>query len=284
MDWAASFFANAAFGGTTLALRASIAANYLRRELTMGMVARWAAGRAAVVTGAASGIGRECARQLAEAGASVVVADRDAVGGEAVVEGIVASGGIASFYQVEVADDESVAGMVRRAVDLYGGLHFAVNNAGISSDWLPLAQHGEEGFQRVVDVNMKGVFLCMKHEILAMLEGGGGSIVNVASAMGLVAMPLLAPYVAAKHGVIGLTRTAMLDYALANIRVNAVCPGVVRTALLPDGAEEAMAPTLPMGRIAEPEEIAAAATWLCSDAASYVTGVALPVDGGHTAR
>lgn len=245
---------------------------------------QWAAGRVAVVTGAGSGIGRSCAQQLAGAGARVVVADIDARGGQATVEAIDAAGGAASLYELEVSDAASVEGMVRQALDRYGGLHVAINNAGISSDWLPLADHTEDGFQRVLDVNLKGVFLCMKHEIAAMLAQGGGAIVNISSAMGLVAMPQLAPYVASKHGVIGLTRTAMLDYALSNIRVNAVCPGVVRTGLLPDGAEAAMAPTLPMGRIAEPDEIAAAAVWLCSDEASYVTGAALPVDGGHTAR
>ena len=246
--------------------------------------AQWAAGRVAVVTGASSGIGRSCARQLAAAGASVVVADRNADGGEAVVNSIVAEGGIASFYLLEAGDDASVYGMVAHALETYSGLDIAINNAGISSDWLPLAQHSNDSFQRVMDVNMTGVFLCMKHEIAAMLDRGSGAIVNISSAMGLVGMPDLAPYVASKHGVVGLTRSAMLDYALKNIRINVVCPGVVRTALLPDGAEAAMGPTLPMGRIGEPDEIAAAAVWLCSDAASYITGVALPVDGGHTAR
>lgn len=244
----------------------------------------WAKGRVALVTGAGSGIGSACAHQFAAAGASVVVADITPEGGEAVVDAIRSSGGTASFYQLDVADEASVAAMVGHAVDLYGGLDAAVNNAGISSAWLPLAEHDEQGFNRVIDVNLKGVFFCMKHEIRAMLTRGGGAIVNISSAMGMVGMPLLAPYVATKHGVLGLTRTAMLDYALSNIRVNAVCPGVVRTALLPDGAEEAMAPTLPMARIGEPGEIAAAAVWLCSDQASYINGAALPVDGGHTAR
>lgn len=245
---------------------------------------QWAAGRVAVVTGAGSGIGRACAIQLATAGASVVVADRDVEGGEAVVNSVIDDGGIACFYQLEVAEDASISCMVAYALDRYAGLDIAINNAGISSEWLPLAHQSLSSFQRVMDVNLTGVFLCMKHQIGAMLDRGGGAIVNISSAMGLVGMPDLAPYVASKHGVVGLARAAMLDYALSNIRINTVCPGVVRTALLPDGAEAAMAPTLPMGRIGEPDEIAAAAVWLCSDAASYITGVALPVDGGHTAR
>jgi len=247
-------------------------------------VTTWAHGRVAIVTGAGSGIGRACAEQLAALGAKVVVADINTDGANATVEAITAAGGSARSYIGDVANAAAVEGMVKFALDRFGALHIAINNAGIAAENLPLAEHSEDGFQRVVDVNLKGVFLCMKYEIPALLAQGGGAIVNVASAMGLVAMPMIAPYIGAKHGVIGLTRAAMLDYAMSNIRVNVVCPGVVRTGLLPDGAEEAMAPTLPMGRIATPDEIAAAAVWLCSDAASYVNGAALPVDGGHTAR
>lgn len=240
--------------------------------------------RVAIVTGGGSGIGRSCAVQLGRQGTRVVVADWDPKGGQETVDHIIKDGGVAIFVEADVSRDDAVRQMVAITLREFGQLDSAINNAGITADWLPLSQQSEAGFQRVADVNFKGVFLCMKYEIEAMLSNGrGGAIVNVASAMGLVGMPALSPYVGAKHGVVGLTRSAALDYATSNIRINVVCPGVVRTGLLPPSAEGEMAPMLPMRRIGEPDEIAAAAIWLCSPEASYITGAALPVDGGHTA-
>lgn len=243
-------------------------------------------GRTAIITGAAGGIGAVAARLFGEAGANVVCADLSLERAQAVADGI--TGAIA--VQVDVANSASVAAMVAAAVDRFGRLDCAFNNAGIEIEATRTHEADEEVFERTIAVNLRGVFLCLKHEIAAMLQTGGGSIVNTSSVAGVGGAPGMPAYAASKHGVIGLTRTAALEYARNNIRVNAVCPGVVRTTMMeaaiaaaPSRAER-VAGMHPMNRVAEPEEVAWAALWLCSDAASFVTGDALRVDGGVGAR
>ena len=241
-----------------------------------------------LVTGAASGIGRAAAELFAGEGAKVVVADIDRPGADATVELIRAEGGDAMAVTVDVADATSVAAMVAAAVDAYGGLDVALNNAGIVGAGVDIADMDDDVWRRGIDVMLTGVFLCLKHEIPHMLAGGGGAIVNTSSGAGLIGFPGQANYVAAKHGVIGLTRSAALEYIGRGIRINAICPGTARSRMVDewmDGSAEAEAEVAalhPIGRIAEPEEIARAALWLASDAASFVVGVAFPVDGGYT--
>lgn len=254
------------------------------------------AGRSLIVTGGGSGIGAAFARQAAKAGAKVTVGDRDEDAGREVVAGIAADGGAVLFAPVDVADEAQVARMVAAAIDAFGPLHGAFNNAGLPGlnhrgdghDALALTDFPREAFDRTIAVNLTGVFLCMKHEIAAMLRFGGGAVVNTASTCGVVAIPEAADYVAAKHGVIGLTRSAALDYAARNIRVNAVMPGLIRSRMssIAFHGDEALddwgAKIHPIGRAGEPVEVAAAALWLLSDAASLITGIAMPVDGGMT--
>ncbi len=241
-----------------------------------------------LVTGAASGIGRAAARLFAGEGAHVVVADIDRPGADATVELIRADGGDALAVIVDVADAASVADMVAATVETYGGLDVALNNAGIVGAGVDIADMDDEVWRRGIDVMLTGVFLCLKHEIPLMLARGGGAIVNTSSGAGLIGFPGQANYVAAKHGVIGLTRSAALEYIGRGIRINAICPGTARSRMVDewmDGSAEAEAQVAalhPIGRIAEPEEIARAALWLASDAASFVVGVAFPVDGGYT--
>ena len=237
-----------------------------------------------LVTGAGRGIGRATALAFASAGASVVVLDTDGPAAEETAA--LAGDATAVPGDVTVASDLERA--VAAAVERYGGLNWAVNNAGITlHKKLRAAEITEDDWRQVLDVNMTGVFLAMRAELPAMLECGGGAIVNVSSVAGLVGSSAAdAAYSAAKHGIVGLTKTAALDYATLGIRVNAICPGPVNTAMVADA--DHMGPFFksasPMERIAEPEEIAAAAVWLCSAAASFVTGAALPVDGGYVAR
>jgi NAD(P)-dependent dehydrogenase (short-subunit alcohol dehydrogenase family) len=243
-------------------------------------------GRVAVVTGSASGIGRASARAFAAAGASVVVADVDADGGDQTVAQIQAAGGTATFVRCDVTDERSVADMVEATLATYGRLDAAHNNAGISPVTGDTLSCTRELWDAVLAVNLTGVWLCMKHEIPAMISSGGGAIVNTSSGVGLIAMAAMPAYVASKHGVLGITKTAALDVATRGVRVNAICPGTVLTALVEEKAAQgfydvdAMAQLAPMRRLGTTDEIAAAAVWLCSDAASFVTGVALPVDGG----
>jgi len=245
-------------------------------------------GRVALVTGAASGIGRASARLFAEAGARVVVADIDLDGADETVALVAAAGGDALAVAVDVADGESVKSMVDRTIDRYGRLDIAHNNAGIMGAGADIIDMDDAVWQRGIDVMLTGVFLCMKHEIPHMIEQGKGVVVNTSSGAGLIGFPGQANYVAAKHGVIGLTRAAALEYVTRGVRVNAICPGTARSRMVDewmDGSAEAEAEVAalhPIGRIAEPEEIARAALWLASDAASFVVGVALPVDGGYT--
>lgn len=245
-------------------------------------------GRVALVTGAASGIGRASARLFAEAGAQVVVADIDAQGAAETVALIAEAGGDALAVAVDVADGGSVRQMVDRTIERYGRLDIAHNNAGIMGAGADIVDMDDAVWQRGIDVMLTGVFLCMKHEIPHMLEQGRGVVVNTSSGAGLIGFPGQANYVAAKHGVIGLTRSAALEYVARGVRVNAICPGTARSRMVDEWmagsaeAEAEVAALHPIGRIAEPEEIARAALWLASDAASFVVGVALPVDGGYT--
>jgi len=271
-------------------------------------------GKTAVVTGAGSGIGRASARRLAAEGCAVVVADIDAEGGAGTVDLIADAGGDATFVEVDVSDAASVERMVDVAVETYGGLDLAHNNAGILTDFVETTGISEANWDRIVDVNLKGVWNCMKAELPEIREGGG-AIVNTASEAGLVGMGGLSSYSASKHGVVGLTKSVALEYADRGVRVNAIAPGPTRTniqsgllggvvgssASLSDRVRAAIelvrtairtirAPfdtsamrDVPMDRIADPEEMAGAVAFLCSDDASYITGHTLPIDGGQAA-
>ena len=251
--------------------------------------------RTALVTGGSSGIGRASARALAAAGYAVVIADVDEEGGRAAARGIADDGGEATFVHADVSDEGQVAALVERTLARYGRLDAAHNNAGIGGAPALTADYPVEQWERILAINLTGTFHCMRHEIAHMLEAGGGAIVNTASTFGLVGVPGLAAYTATKHAIVGLTRGAALEYARSGIRVNAVCPGATRTPQLedffqmlspgePETAAADFAEREPVGRLGRPEEIAAAVVWLCSDEASFVTGTAMPVDGGWTAQ
>jgi NAD(P)-dependent dehydrogenase (short-subunit alcohol dehydrogenase family) len=247
-------------------------------------------GKVAVVTGAASGIGRASALAFASNGAKTVVADVSIEGGEETVRMIKAAGGDALFVRTDVSKAAAVETLIHKVVETYGRLDYAHNNAGIVGTVAPTADSTEEDWDRTIAVNLKGVWLCMKYEIPQMLKHGAGAIVNTASVAGLVGTLGAPAYCASKGGVVQLTRAAALEYAKAGIRVNAVCPGVIRTPMvegLIGGQAEAEAGFIaaePIGRLGKPEEIAEAVVWLCSDAASFVTGVPMPVDGGWVAQ
>lgn len=243
-------------------------------------------GKTALVTGAGSGIGRACALGFAAEGANVLVVDIDAASGAETTKAIEAAGGVAAFLEADVSNEEDVQRMVRTAVETWGRLDIAHNNAGIAERRVLLADLTTEDWDRVININLKGVWLCLKYEIQQMLTQGGGAIVNTASVVGLAAVRHQPAYVASKHGVVGLTRSAAIEYAEQGIRVNAVCPGAVRTPALdlylrgkPD-LERALVESSPTKRIATTEEIAASVTFLCTDAAAYITGHALAIDGG----
>ena len=245
-------------------------------------------GKIALVTGAAAGIGRATAVALARAGARVMASDIAEC--SETVSLITAAGGEARSLQVNVADENDVAHLVAATVVAFGRLDIAFNNAGIAGVFTKTHDYPSDDWARVIAVNLTGVWHCMKYELQQMLKQGGGSIVNTASVAGLVGMGHAAAYSAAKSGVIGLTKNAAMEYARNNIRINAVCPGGVRTNMteladksLP-GFLDKLAKLEPMGRVAEPEEIASAVVWLSSDGASFMTGHALPVDGGYVAR
>lgn len=243
-----------------------------------------------LVTGASSGIGRATALAFAREGAKVVVADMNVIGGEETVQLVKATGGDACFVQTDVSQAASVEAMVKKTVEAYGRLDCAHNNAGVEGTLSRTAEHTEEDWEPVIRINLKGVWLCMKYEIPQMLQQGGGAIVNTASGAGLIGVKRMSAYVASKHGVVGLTKTAALEYAKSGIRVNAVCPGVIQTSMVervtgnrPEVLEKMIAAE-PIGRSGRPEEIAEAVVWLCSDAASFVTGHAMAVDGGAVAQ
>lgn len=242
-----------------------------------------------LVTGGASGIGRAAALAFAQQGARVAVSDVDAAGGEKTAADIVQAGGEAIFVRADVSKSAEVEALIAKVVETYGRLDCAFNNAGIEIEHLPLADADEATFDRLMNVNVKGVWLCMKHEIRQMLKQGGGAIVNTASVAGLVGAPLQPIYAASKHAVVGLTKTAAAEYGRFGIRVNTVCPGIIRTPMLDRALEreprreKGIVKVHPIGRLGEAQEIANAALWLCSDSASFVTGHQLAVDGGLTA-
>jgi NAD(P)-dependent dehydrogenase (short-subunit alcohol dehydrogenase family) len=247
------------------------------------------AGKVVIVTGGASGIGRATALAFARDGAKVVIGDIDAAGCENTVAAIKDKGGEAAYLRMDVTKSADIQALVRKAVSDYGGLDCAFNNAGLVGSVAGIVDTTEEEWNRVVATNLTGVWLCMKYEIPEMLKRGGDAIVNNGSVTGLVGAPGPVGNVATKHGVSGLTKSAALQYATQKIRVNAVAPGLVRTALTTTlsqnpAAEAAVLAAVPQSRWCEPEEIAEVVVFLCSDAASHVTGHIMPIDGGWTAR
>lgn len=249
-------------------------------------------GKVALVTGAGSGIGRATALAFAARGAHVVVADVADESGVKTTRLIEAADGRAHYVHADVSVSADVQAMVRFAADLEGRLDFAVNNAGIGGELSSFtADYSEEAWHRLIGINLTGVFLCMKHEIPELLKTGGGVMVNMASVLGTVALPGAAAYVAAKHGVLGLTKTAALEYGPQGLRVSALCPGFINTPLIRQGGIEegddtyrAIAGMHALKRWGTAEEVAAAAVWLCSDDASFITGSGLLLDGGYAAQ
>ena len=255
------------------------------------------AGKAIVITGAGSGIGRVTAERLAAEGAHLMLGDIDVDAAESTARTIRAAGGEARAQRVDVTRDAQVAALVEATLDAYGGLDGAFNNAGIEEENHKVAEVDEALFDRVMAINVKGVWLCMKHQTAAMAAHGGGSIVNTASVAGLVGAPRKAAYAGSKHAVVGMTKSVAAEYARQGIRVNTVCPGIIRTAMMERAIEQAAragyaseekqrqfhAAMHPMGRVGEAGEVAEAALWLLSDASSFVTGHQLAVDGGLTA-
>ncbi len=240
-----------------------------------------------IITGAASGIGKATAELFAKQGANVVVSDIQEAEGKMVVKDIISAGGKASFFKTDVSKPEEMEALVNFAVKTYGKLDIAVNNAGIGGELNPIADMSIEGWQKVISINLNSLFYGMKYQIKAMLENGQGSIVNISSILGSVGFAGSAGYAAAKHGVIGLTQTAALEYSAQNIRINAVGPGFIDTPLL-NALDAAMKQQLvalhPIGRLGKSEEVAELILWLSSDKSSFVTGSYYPVDGGYLAR
>jgi NAD(P)-dependent dehydrogenase (short-subunit alcohol dehydrogenase family) len=248
------------------------------------------ADKVALVTGAGSGIGRAVAVRLAAAGAKVLVADfNDDACARTSVE-LMKSGAEAAWRRTDVSRADEVQELVAFAVRTFGRLDCAVNNAGVQGELASTAECSEENWDRIVDTNLKGVFLCMKYELQEMLRRGSGAIVNIASNFGLVGCPQMPAYSASKHGVVGLTKTAAIEVAACGIRVNAVCPGPTLTPLVESvtkdtpGIIDAIIGRLPIGRMASAEEIAQAVAWLCSEEATFVVGGIFPVDGGYVAQ
>lgn len=247
-------------------------------------------GKVALVTGAGSGLGAATAQAFAAKGASVVVSDVDADGGMATVEGITGDGGTATFVACDVADEDAVAHLVDATVDAYGGLDYAYNNAGIEGHPAPTPEMETAEFRRVLDINLLGVFFCMKYEIPKMLERGGGVIVNCSSTAGIRGYAQMMPYVASKHAVAGMTKTAALEWATEGIRVVSIHPAAIATPMItrameenPDLAEQ-ISSMHPVGRVGQPREIADVVVFLCSDGASFMTGSQIVVDGGALAH
>jgi NAD(P)-dependent dehydrogenase (short-subunit alcohol dehydrogenase family) len=253
-------------------------------------------GKVALVTGGASGIGRVTAQAFALAGAKVIVTtDANVDGAQETVRLIEDAGGEANFIKCDVTKEEDVEALIAQSVAMYGAVDFAFNNAGVGPDGkrigvFPVTECPEETWDQMIDVNLKGVWLCMKYEIRQMLKQGKGAIVNTASVGALRPIPGFAPYAASKAGMIALTRTAALEWATAGIRVNVVCPGLTARTALSDslaasepGAANHLTEIVPMKRMGQPEEVAEAVLWLCSDASSFITGHVMPIDGGLTA-
>jgi NAD(P)-dependent dehydrogenase (short-subunit alcohol dehydrogenase family) len=246
-------------------------------------------GKVGVVTGGTSGIGRDAALLFAKAGAKVVVAGRRELEGNETIDLIRSAGGEGLFVKTDVSQAGEVQALMQKTVDKFGRLDLAFNNAGIEGKWIPITEQAEEDWDRVIDINLKGVWLCLKHEIQQMLkQGSGGAIVNMASVAGLMGSAGAGTYCASKHGVIGLTKTAALEYARSGIRVNVVCPAVIETAMAERifGEPEVNKRILgmhPIGRFGTPMEIAEAVVWMCSSKASFMTGQSLVLDGGFLA-
>ncbi len=246
-------------------------------------------GKVALVTGASSGIGRATALMYSREGAKVAVSDVEEEGGQETVALIQKAGGEAFFFRADVSQPAECEALVRQTVDTFGRLDYACNNAGIGGESNPTADYSIEGWQRVIAINLSGVFYCLKYEIPAMLQNGGGAIVNMASILGQVAFANAPAYVAAKHGLVGLTRNTAIEYAAQGIRVNAVGPAFIRTPMI--AALQEAPDTLnwlvslhPIGRLGQPEEVAELVIWLSSERASFVTGAYYAVDGGYLAR
>jgi NAD(P)-dependent dehydrogenase (short-subunit alcohol dehydrogenase family) len=244
--------------------------------------------KVALVTGGASGIGRAAALGFAREGARLIVADIDAEGGEATAHLIRDQGGEAIFLKTDISQSDDVKKLISSTVDCYGMLDFAFNNAGITPHIRPITETSEEVWNTVMETNSKGTWLCVKHELEQMYEQGFGAIVNTSSVLGLVGSPFkISPYTASKHSIVGITREAALEAAPRGIRVNCVCPGLIDTPMIKRNFDEptlsALDKIIPAGRMGRPEEVAEAAIFLCSDAASFITGSCLIVDGGFTA-
>ena len=246
-------------------------------------------GRVALVTGGSSGIGRATALAFAKAGARVAIGDVDVPGGEETVRLVGEAGGEAMFIRTDVSKGTDVEALVNGTVERFDRLDCAFNNAGVDNLHYQVGELPEEEWDRVIGINLKGTMFCLRHEIPRMLSLGGGAIVNASSVVGLIGSPESAAYISSKHGVTGLTKSAALDYARRGIRVNAVCPGVIRTPIVEaylkerPHAEAQLARQQPMGRMGHPDEVAGAVVWLCSDEASFITGQTLAIDGGWTA-
>ena len=249
----------------------------------------WFAGKVVLVTGGNAGIGRATARQFAKLGAQVVVSGRRETEGHAVIAEIEELGGKAIFVKTDVSKESDVKAMVERTLATFGRLDCAFNNAGIEQALTPLPDQTEDTYDQIMDVNVKGVWLSLKHEIPAMLQNGGGAIVNNSSVAGLIGFATAPIYAASKHAVAGLTKSVALEYAKQNVRVNAVAPGAIETRMFRDFAtapevRQMLESAHPIGRIGRPEEIASTVIWLCSNDASFVTGQIFPIDGGYTAQ
>jgi len=244
-------------------------------------------GKVVLVTGGNAGIGRAAAIEFTKQGAQVVVSGRREKEGLEVIDELEALGGEAIFVKTDVSKEREVKAMIERTLATFGRLDCAFNNAGIVQAPTPLPDQTEETYDQIMDINVKGVWLSLKHEIPAMLKTGGGAIVNNSSVGGLVGFAMAPVYVASKHAVIGLTKSVALEYATQHVRVNAVAPGTIETRMFRDFAPDVrqmLESAHPMGRIGQPEEIASTVVWLCSDGASFVTGQTVPIDGGYTAQ
>lgn len=245
--------------------------------------------KVALVTGGASGIGRNSALLFAREGNRVVVSDIDVEGGEQTVQQIQDKNGEAIFVKTDVSEPQECQALVEKVVETYGRLDYACNNAGISGEENPTADYSIENWQRTINTNLSSIFYCLKYQIPAMLKQGGGAIVNMASILGQVGFATAPAYVAAKHGIIGLTKTAALEYSQQGVRVNAVGPGFIHTPMISNLEEDQETRQMlvslhPIGRLGKPAEVAELVVWLCSERASFITGAYYPIDGGYLAR